>query len=95
MARVTYRNSVLVDTAPPAAEAEAAQRVRRAMHGVAEALSQQKAEIRQFKETIEDLGSAVRRLEDGWRRYDQSVKRINVSPLRRRARRLARIMDTV
>ena len=104
---VIYKSKILLDTTKLSSADDktgvrasstndaAMDRLRRAVRKIDTALAEQQGEIHKFRETISDLKSAVGEMSHGWDHYRRSVKRINVAPLRRRARRLACIMDTV
>ena len=69
------------------------ERLKRAARDLHVALAYQSQKMKQFHETMEKLKDRVQRLENTWVEFGGNLARINFKPLKRNARRLARIMD--
>ncbi len=71
------------------------QRLRRALHDLANATRKEHQEITQFADRIGELGFAVAGLEQSCRKYRATLGALNTSKLKRRSLRLAQIMATI
>jgi uncharacterized protein YlxW (UPF0749 family) len=85
MARVRYKNRVLVDTArkPPPER-----RLSGAMHAVDQALSDQRAELAEFRRKMDELRGVMKDMQAHIDDYAESVDAIDLDGLRETARKL-------
>lgn len=70
------------------------QRLRRATERMAQEVRIQQREVGNFRSEIKKLDTEIKSLARSLVAFRDSMQRINVVPLRRRALRLARIMET-
>lgn len=68
-------------------------RAVKAAQRLVKVVEEQRAAVQDYRKSIEGLSSAIDELKASVETYHRSVKRIDVEPLRRKAQRLARIMD--
>jgi predicted nuclease with TOPRIM domain len=88
MARVTYRNRVVLDSQDALPKPTPSARLKGAMRALGDALAIQRAELAEFKERVAELDGALENLRDGLDDYAENVERIDVDGLRDAARRL-------
>lgn len=69
-------------------------RMRAAVSEMAENLQTQQEAVSNFQSSIRGLRHEVKMLGINMREFNTNLKTINVEPLGRKARRLARIMDS-
>lgn len=93
MIRAKTKNKELLTMEPKAIATLSQARLARAVDDISQALQEQKAQIHAFRQSVHTLNEAVGELRESWLRYDTAIARIDIGRLRRRARRLARIMD--
>ena len=85
MARARYKNRVLVDTEKkPTPE----QRLGGAMHAVDQALSDQRAELAKFRRKMDELRGVMKDMQAHIDDYADSVDKIDLGALRKKAQKL-------
>jgi len=88
MARVVYKNKVVLDGETELPKLEPRTRLRQAMRAVHGALEAQRAELAAFKETIGELDDAMKDMRDNFDDCRDSIDKIDLDGLRRTTRRL-------
>ncbi len=73
----------------------AGRRLRRATREMAEELRKQKREVLVFRAEMRRLDTEMKNLVRSLETYRNCLTRIDTAPLRRKARRLARIMESI
>jgi len=84
---------VLTEPATTDANNDNRSRLSQAIEDLSAAYAQQVRVVRDFQKQNSELAAAISRLDESCRQYQQVVAKLSVTPLRRKAMRLARLAE--